>query len=161
MNIQYFEGLQQEKEIKDRYKELAKKHHPDLGGDAEIMKAINDQYEKVLNGAYQFAGKSITEIEELLGKDIALAQALFSVSGMNGLEIEICGQWLWITGNTKEHKEKLKECKFMWSKNKGAWYWRAEGKRSYCRNPLSLDLIRYKYGSLQVDKNKLERQKIA
>lgn len=60
--MKYFLGLTQELEIKARYKELAKKHHPDLGGCAEIMKEVNAQYEKCMEGMYQHAGKSITEI---------------------------------------------------------------------------------------------------
>lgn len=31
-------------ELNDQYRTLAKQHHPDLGGDAEVMKEINAEY---------------------------------------------------------------------------------------------------------------------
>ncbi len=145
--MQYFEGLTREDEIKSRYKELAKKHHPDLGGCAEIMKAINAQYDQVITGAYQRAGKSITEIDELLKKDEALRNQVNAVLALEDVFIEICGSWIWLTGDTRRHKEKLKELKFCWSSPKLAWYWRSADKRSYNRTPLSLDEIRYKHGA--------------
>jgi len=148
--MQYFEGLTNEEEIKARYKELAKKYHPDLGGDLEVMKVVNAQYEQVITGMYQRAGKSITEIDELLAKDSVMREKLRDIILLNDLMIELCGNWLWVTGNTKDHKEKLKEAKFRWSPNKGAWYWRAEGKRSWNRKPMGLDEIRYKHGTLSV-----------
>lgn len=148
--MKYFENLTDENTIKARYKELAKAHHPDLGGCVEIMKVINAQYELVITGAYQTAGKSITEIDELLKDDLLLREKLNLILALEGLEIEICGKWLWVTGDTKTHKEKLKELKFFWSKLKTAWYWRDKDQRSFNRIPCSLDDIRYKYGSQNV-----------
>lgn len=156
----YFAGLTEEKAIKDRYKELAKKHHPDLGGCVEAMKEINNQYEQVITGCYQSAGKSITEIDELLEKDASLREALMIIIGLVGIEIEICGSWLWITGDTLNNKEALKACKFFWSANKKAWYWRPAEHKSYNRNKWSLDQIRTAYGSKGLDMNKIDRCKI-
>jgi len=36
--------------VKKRYRELAKQHHPDRGGDAEKMARINRDYTIVLRG---------------------------------------------------------------------------------------------------------------
>lgn len=159
--MKYFEGLTDESAIKARYKELAKLHHPDLGGNTETMKVINTQYEKVLTGCYQKAGKSITEIDDLLAKDSVLREKLNQIILIEGLNIELCGAWIWITGDTKPHKETLKEAKFLWSRNKNAWYWRGEAKKSYNRNPSSLDMIRYRYGSQDIKAERSERKAIA
>ena len=154
--MRYFEGLLNETEIKARYKELAKQHHPDLGGCADIMKAVNSQYEKVLTGQYQREGKSITEIDELFKSDIELRKKLNEILAIEGLEVELCGSWIWITGKTQENKELLKQCKFLWARKKKAWYWREEGNKSYNRKALSLEEIRYKHGSeaLKFKRNK-------
>lgn len=144
---QYFEGLTLEAEIKQRYKTLAKEHHPDRGGCLEIMKIINLQYERVITGAYQKAGKSITEIDELLANDSLLRDKLNSIVHLEGLAIELCGSWLWVTGETRTHKDALKTNKFLWACKKEAWYWRAESKKVFNTRPCSLEEIRFKHGS--------------
>ena len=148
--MNYFEGLTTESDIKSRYKDMAKKHHPDLGGDAEIMKAINNQYEKVLGGAYQKAGKSLSEIEELLKKDMGALAALNLIIGIDGINVELCGCWLWVSGETKTVKDRLKESGFLWSPVKKCWYWRPpeqKYKRFSKRGEYSLDEIRLRHGS--------------
>jgi hypothetical protein len=149
--MKYFEGLTIESEIKARYKELAKTNHPDIGGCVEIMKIINSQYEKVITGAYQRQGKSISEIDDLLQKDAMLREKLNSIVYLDGIIIELCGSWLWVTGDTKTHKEKIKENGFKWSKTKISWYWRGEQSRSFNRKPISLNEIREKHGSYTIN----------
>ena len=147
MDILYFAGLKEEEEIKNCYKNLAKKHHPDLGGCTETMKAINEQYEKALNGYYKDSGKSASEIEDLLKGHALFREALCNLLLLNGLEIEICGRWIWITGNTFPYKAQLKEAGCLWSSNKKAWYWRnAAYGRSRNRKEWNLNMIRAVYG---------------
>ena len=154
--MRYFEGLKEEKDIKDRYKELAKQHHPDLGGDTEIMKEINYQYGKVLEGAYQAQGKSLSEIEELMAGNRAVAEALNKVLALDGINIELCWMWIWVTGNTALVKDILKSAGFFWASQKKAWYWRPDQAKSRNRKKMSLDEIRYKHGSVALkNSNKL------
>lgn len=44
----YFNDVTSIKELKKQFKLLARKHHPDTGGDQEVMKAINKEYEKMI-----------------------------------------------------------------------------------------------------------------
>ena len=151
--MKYFENLTTENEIKARYKELAKKNHPDLGGCVEIMKAINTQYEIVITGAYQRAGKSITEIDELLKDDVILREKLNKIVNLKGLEIEICGSWIWITGETNKYKNEIKSCGFFWARLKKAWYWRKAEEKSRNRKKMSMDEIRNSHGSKSLKNN--------
>lgn len=149
--MKYFEGLTEENLIKARYKELAKMYHPDKGGDTAIMKEVNAQYESVLTGMYQISGKSITEIDEIFKSDILLREKLNAILSFEDLIIEICGNWLWVTGDTKKCKDILKNLGFFWASKKEAWYFRSEQFKSYGnRRTQSLDEIRYKHGSLNV-----------
>lgn len=149
--MQYFESLTDEKEIKQRYKELAKQYHPDRGGDAEIMKQINTQYEKVMTGVYQTAGKSITEIDELFKQDIKMREKLNAILGLEDLIIEICGTWIWVTGDTKAHKDTLKSHGYLWASKKSAWFFRSEHNKTYGnRFVRTMDEIRYRHGTLSV-----------
>lgn len=150
--IQYFENLTSENEIKARYKELAKMHHPDRGGDVEIMKQINAQYETVITGCYQKAGKSITEIDELLANDMQLHAKLNEILGLDNIFIEICGSWIWVTGDTASCKEHLKKAGYFWASKKTAWYYRNDTSKSRSRKKYSLDEIRERHGQYVVNK---------
>ena len=46
--MDFFKNCHTVEEIKAGYKRLARLHHPDLGGDLETMKALNNAYEKAL-----------------------------------------------------------------------------------------------------------------
>ncbi len=45
-------------EIKAAYRKQARRHHPDLGGDEEMMKSINQAYETALSWCNPLRGKS-------------------------------------------------------------------------------------------------------
>ena len=79
-----------------------------------------------------------------------LINALINLDGIN---IELCGSWLWITGNTKEHKEVLKGLHFRWSKSKLAWYYHTEDYKKSSKKTYSLDEIRDLYGSETIKAN--------
>ncbi len=46
--MNYFESSLSLEEGKNKYRRLAFEHHPDKGGDVEIMKQVNVQYENFL-----------------------------------------------------------------------------------------------------------------
>jgi len=54
----YFDKFNNELEVKERFRILAMKFHPDLGGDTQIMKEINTEYEAALR---RFSGKKAYE----------------------------------------------------------------------------------------------------
>ena len=64
MKITYFSDCKTIEEAKRLYHKLAIKHHPDLGGDLEIMQQINAEYDiiaKQLANIHESAdGKSYT-----------------------------------------------------------------------------------------------------
>jgi len=161
----YFDNCVTPEEAKRLYHELARKHHPDVGGDLETMKAINAEYAALqARGANANArqrqstahaeGKksaadfhNIDEVTEVLRVKIETALNL-------GLDVELCGLWVWVTGDTKAHKEELKAAAFKWSPKKLAWFY--AGVPSFNRSEWSLDEIRDTYGSQKFQK--AERQ---
>ncbi|MBN1548270.1 MAG: hypothetical protein JW902_16590, partial [Syntrophaceae bacterium] len=66
------------------------------------------------------------------------------------LHVELCGVWLWITGNTYLAKDELKAFGCRFSGPKKAWYWRREkdGQDRWHKRAISLQEIRAKYGSV-------------
>lgn len=45
--MSYFKKIQSLDDLKEQFKKLAREHHPDAGGDAEIMKQINQEYDSL------------------------------------------------------------------------------------------------------------------
>lgn len=45
--INFFSGCQTEEQARSRYRDLAKQHHPDKGGDTSTMQEINRQYKEL------------------------------------------------------------------------------------------------------------------
>lgn len=43
--MSYFKNIKSLEELKNTFKKLARTHHPDIGGDVEIMKEINNEYD--------------------------------------------------------------------------------------------------------------------
>ena len=67
---------------------------------------------------------------------------------MDGLEIELCGRWLWIGGETMKHKEELKACGCRWSSTKRLWSWHfQEDGMKWHKGSKTMAQIRSKYGS--------------
>jgi len=81
---------------------------------------------------------------------------LNSIIDLEGIEIEICGAWVWVSGETYPHKAIFKEANFKYAGKKKRWYFRPDDWESKARGNFSMDDIRNKYGS---DKPKRKSQK--
>ena len=65
-----------------------------------------------------------------------------------GLNIELCGAWLWVSGETFANREALKAAGLRYASKKQMWYWRPE--EAACprsRRGATMNDIRRKYGS--------------
>jgi len=146
---QEFKGIEGINEAKKVYKELAKKLHPDVGGDNEMFKMLNDVYNNILENGLNFLNDSEFDLE--------LEKVISKILHFENIIIEVVGSWIWLSGDTKSIKESLKELNFKWASKKKMWYY-GEMKG---RNPKqkSMDDIKAKYGS-QTIKNK-PRNKIS
>ena len=144
----WFEGINTREALKAEYKRLAKLHHPDLGGDNATMAEINAQFDEL--DALLKSGRNPEAAQDAAGNDSeSFRAAVVAVQNMAGVELELCGSWLWATGSTREYKEFLKAAGYRWSSNKGAWYWH-EGEYRRRGHKVSLDYIRGKYGTKSV-----------
>lgn len=144
----YFENVNTLEELKKAYRRLAKENHPDCGGDTATMQKINAEYARlfeILKEQHNNAADEYRQTTEAPEEFINIIEALLK---LHGLEVELCGSWLWIGGNTKEHKDALKVAGCRWSSNKKLWYWHhpEEGRRWHKGNR-TMGEIRTKYGS--------------
>jgi len=137
-------------QLKAEYKRLAKIHHPDCGGDDATMAAINAEYDRLS----QILPKVNAQGEEYQPQEretpAAFRAAVLAVINLAGVMVELCGAWLWCTGNTREYKDVFKAAGYRWSANKSAWYWHEDGYSRRGKKKYSLDEIRMMYGSARM-----------
>ena len=130
----YFFGIEF-KGLRARYFELAKKLHPDLGGTNEQMKDLNQQFEDAIHG-YKDTDK------------IGLRQSRIVIERLmkyDGLTIEICGSWVWVSGATYKYKKELKSLGLKWHSKKKMWYHGSSAYHSH--KAYDMEEIRNMYGS--------------
>ena len=154
----FFTGCADLQALKARYRELAKAHHPDLHpeeGD-EIMKAINAEYDELVRRLSHVAPDGRTEATAEQARDAAdmataYREAVYKIIHLDGLEIELCGAWLWVSGDTYKHRDALKAAGYRWASAKKMWYWRSEEYAGHhSRRKTDIADIRMKYGSERV-----------
>jgi len=152
----FFNGCKNEGEVKALYYKLAKKHHPDLGGDAEVFKALNNAYEFAIKGVWANEKDSEWKTRENVPDWLAMAQEIIR---MAEVQVEIMGSWLWATGaGTKTHKAWFSENNWSWSNPKRAWYWKPYASKGKVRGAYSLNQIRTIWGSEVVGAGKAPRK---
>lgn len=125
---------------KAAYRAACKRYHPDINPDgAEIMKLINAAYDFLKKHLGQWStsqrDRTETPIDEIFSEIL------------NRIHIEVCGTWLWVTGNTRPYKDALKAAGLKFARK----YWRPESRRV-----LSLDEIRFTFGSREIETEERE-----
>lgn len=142
-------------ELKRMYHALALKYHPDHGGDEASMKIINNEYTHLFsflkNRQENMEGEVYTSKEEnneTPEQFIRIVQALINC---DGLRLELCGSWLWASGNTMPYKERLKELSFFWCRGKKVWGFNfLPPKKKAHSFRWSMGQIREKFGSREL-----------
>lgn len=115
----YFKNCRTIEDVKETFRDLAKKLHPDCGGDAEEFKKMMAEYTvifKRLKNVHRTAEKKAEQAEqdhtEYTERPEDFAGIINKVIFMDGVEIEIVGSWVWLSGNTYQFKEDIKERAF-------------------------------------------------
>lgn len=137
--------------LKREYFKLAKKYHPDMGGTTAQMQQLVSEYEsllkKLLSGSKLNSEQKKNEIE----LDEALRKVIDELIILDGLNIEIVGKWIWVSGNTYPVKETFKKVGMFPIKKNGVFYWVYKGSESKGRGNLSMEEIKKRYGVEKVD----------
>ncbi len=149
----YFKDCNTIAEIKALYKKLAMENHPDRGGNTAAMQAINTEY--------AYACARIAKGEGLTGEQadarIRLSEeyrvVIEKIIHLSGIVVELVGNWIWVTGNTRPVKDELKAAGLFFACKKCAWYYRSEEFKTR-GNGAPLEAIRSKYGSETIHVNR-------
>lgn len=158
----YFDHVTTLEELRRQYRDLLKKYHPDnVNGSTEATQEINAEYDrlfKVLKNRHDTAQQSKADSNQSeynknmydWENDKALRDVLQMIINFEGIEIELVGAWIWVSGNTYSYKKELKEIGFKWASQKKQWYFHTDAYKKKSRKSLSMNDIRSYYGSTRV-----------
>jgi hypothetical protein len=89
-------------------------------------------------------------ISQVSPEDMAeIKNAVQSILPLN-LAVEVCGNWVWVSGDTKPHKDALKAAGFKWAPKKANWFFKPSSCKKYFRGTTPMDEIRVKHGVIKV-----------
>lgn len=159
MTITYLKNVKTIEELKKLYKKLAFQLHPDIThDDGSNMKQLNNEYDYLYPLIGKAAGKTYRpssvkennynsyddEFKEMIEKLIKLK--------MENVTIEVCGWFIYITGNTKPYKDLLGKngLKLWYSQEKG-WYYKPSWYKGSKHKAWDMEKIREVYGSSVVN----------
>ena len=152
--MKYFKDVDTLEELRKQYKELLKKYHPDNPqGSTEATQDINAEYDKLFR---LLKDKHESNAEQTKNKT-----PYDDMVHLSNITIEVCGSWIWVSGNTYPHKEELKQYGLKYASKKKQWYWHSEAFRKKGKKALSMDDIRNYYGSTEVQTEAIKRIKEA
>ena len=157
--MKYFKDLNSMEAVKKQYRKLAMKYHPDRGGNEEVFKQINNEYEEAMEIAKANETKKAKtkKEEDFIKSQYTNSKNFRSIIDklivLEGIEIEITGTWLWLRGNTYKYKEYLKsEFNAQWSKSKKCWFIspNKDFRKTRGYKGKSMSSIRSTYGSTKI-----------
>lgn len=166
--MKWFHGMNDLESLRKEYKRLVIRHHPDNGGLEEDIKEINAEYDLLFQrfkDGYEHSEsyKDATERQKQAYdpvKDRKLREVIISLSRYPGLVIELCGVWLWVSGDTKTYKNELKALGLHYAGNKKCWYIHFDDHVRYGKKPSSMSYIRQRYGSAIIYTKQEDRERI-
>jgi curved DNA-binding protein CbpA len=151
----FFAGIKTFKELKDSYRKLAQMLHPDKEtGNASKFIQMKKEYDKLFgklkDGKFDtdFEFKAHTNVQYDF-KDI-IDKLIF----VDGIDIEICGSWIWVWNvkwDEKEKHEQLKAIGLTFAKGKKAWVFKGTTSK-YWKKGMTMNQIRNEFGSEKIGK---------
>ena len=146
----YFINITTLEALKKEYRKLAFKLHPDRneGKDADFKIMVNE-YDELFKKLQSTTTNKYEATENINNyKDI-----INELLKMDGIEIEIVGYYIYLSGNTYNNKEQIKALKFLWSSKHKKWYYNGDAKKSRSHSKLTYNDIKNKYGCTTLKSN--------
>ena len=146
--------------LRSTYKKFLIKYHPDNNAEDTTadMQEINAEYalmfERLKNGfehsEHYDRATDRQKQNYSWEKDKQIREMIIALSRLEGLIIEICGVWIYVRGNTKQHRQELRALGLTWNRQKECWIINFDDYYRHGQQSMSMNYIREKYGSVFV-----------
>ena len=163
MQFKYFKANYQTtiEEVKKQYKQLIFKYHPDLAEKngltvdeaTKACQTINAEFDYLKTHNFNIhetaEGSTYTDWNQETPDDVTsrFAEIIEQLVKMEGIIIEVCGSFLWLSGSTYDHKAEIKGLGFRWASKKKMWFLAPKDWKKKSRRELTMGEIRDTYGS--------------
>ena len=147
--MKYLGNCKTIEELKKAYRAYTKKLHPDCGGSKEEMSILNNEYDELFKVLQARHNETADEQHQNTEAPEEFRDIVNTLLHFEGVEVELCGSWIWCRGNTFSYKDELREMGFKWSKSKKSWHWHHETLADAFRHHwgYSMEKIREMHGS--------------
>lgn len=144
----YFKNIRSNDELKSAFRKLAFELHPDKGGSKEAFQEMHDEYEKVFEEVKNYFKNAKGEYyyKENNEKPNEFFDLIDALMKLKGVKIEIIGVFVWVSGRTKQHKERLKELGFRYQATKKNWCKSPNGYKKRSKKKYTMNQIRDRFG---------------
>jgi hypothetical protein len=143
--------------LKKQYIKLSKKYHPDAGGTTIQFQQLQNEYNILLNKILNNSQLNQSQKQNEKDLDLAIREIVDNLVNIDGLNVELIGKWLWISGNTYPVKTILKQAGLTFIKKEGNPFWVYKGVESTSRGQSSMEEIRKKYGVYKIEVPKFKK----
>lgn len=131
---------------KDAYRKACKKYHPGINpAGTEMMKALNLAWECLQKLDWNRQVNNVENVDINYGDE--LNKFINTIITLEGIMIEVCGAWVWLSGNTKPYKDIIKAAGASWASKKSMWYFRPKEWKKSNHSEWEMEKIRAKFGS--------------
>ena len=93
-------------------------------------------------------------------KDKQLRAVIVALSKFAGLEIELCGTWVYVRGETYPYRKELKDLGLRFNSHKRCWIIHFDDYYKYHKKPVGMSYIRSKYGSVIIQTDTREERRL-
>lgn len=146
--MKYFTHCETLEDLRKAYRKLAMENHPDRGGSEKVMQEINAEYSMLHDRLQRRENADQPENKQSYDTAAEFVAIIDKLMKVKGIRVELCGCWLWISGDTRAVKDELSAAGCHFSSKKKMWYWHpGKQPRHKCRRSMDMGYIRMKYGS--------------
>lgn len=97
-----------------------------------LVKKFAEDWEKYKDLHKQQNGKIVKDTAVKTAMDFL--KLLDLVEGMEGVTVELSGDWLFVSGDTYRYRGKFRDAGMMWHGQRKVWFWQAGKPKFYGKN---------------------------